>query len=169
MGMFKGLKQMKEAVAGAPGLIDQAQQLQAAALQQQAAAQQQAAMAAGVPAGGIGQGITPAPGARLVEPGRRRADRWGQHRAVRRPEPRARRPRLQPRAGARAGGRAGHRRRGLARGGRGLEPAHGREPRGGARVQPALPGRVTVGFFKDINKLAKAGREVSDSMPPPAG
>ena len=61
MGMFKGLKQMKEAVAGAPGLIDQAQQLQTAALQQQAAAQQQAAMAAGVPAGGIGQGITPAP------------------------------------------------------------------------------------------------------------
>lgn len=60
MGMFKDLKQMKDAVAAAPDMIDQAQQLQAAALQQ-AAAQQQAAMAAGVPAGGIGQGITPAP------------------------------------------------------------------------------------------------------------
>ena len=68
MGMFKGLKQMKEAVAGAPGLIDQAQQLQAAALQQQAAAQQQAAMAAGVPAGGIGQGITPAPAPGSLSP-----------------------------------------------------------------------------------------------------
>jgi len=60
MGMFKDLKQMKDAVAAAPDMIDQAQQLQAAALQQ-AAAQQQAAMAAGVPAGGIGKGITPAP------------------------------------------------------------------------------------------------------------
>ena len=60
MGLFKDLKQMKDAVAGAPGMIEQAQQLQAAALQQ-AAAQQQAAMAAGVPAGGIGPGITPAP------------------------------------------------------------------------------------------------------------
>ena len=68
MGMFKGLKQMKEAVAGAPGLIDQAQQLQAAALQQQAVAQQQAAMAAGVPAGGIGQGITPAPAPGALSP-----------------------------------------------------------------------------------------------------
>jgi hypothetical protein len=28
---------------------------------------------------------------------------------------------------------------------------------------------VTVGFLKDINKLAKAGREVRDSMPPPSG
>ena len=63
MGMFKGMKQMKEAVAGAPGLIEQAQQLQAASqdlvAQQQAAAA--AAAAAGVPAGGIGPGIAPAP------------------------------------------------------------------------------------------------------------
>ena len=56
MGIFKDIKQMKDAVAGAPGMIEQAQQLQAAALQQQ-----QAAMAAGAPAGGIGPGITPAP------------------------------------------------------------------------------------------------------------
>jgi hypothetical protein len=59
MGIFKGMKQMKEAVAGAPGLIEQAQQLQAAS--QDLVAQQQAAAAAGVPAGGIGSGITPAP------------------------------------------------------------------------------------------------------------
>jgi hypothetical protein len=26
---------------------------------------------------------------------------------------------------------------------------------------------VTVGFFKDLNKLGKAGREARDSMPPP--
>jgi hypothetical protein len=56
MGIFKDIKQMKDAVAGAPGMIEQAQQLQAAALQQQ-----QAAMAAGAPAGGIGPGIAPAP------------------------------------------------------------------------------------------------------------
>ena len=92
MGMFKDLKQMKDAVAAAPDMIDQAQQLQAAALQR-AAAQQQAAMAAGVPAGGIGQGITPAPAPGSLERGRRRADRRRQHRAVRRAEPRARRPR----------------------------------------------------------------------------
>jgi hypothetical protein len=67
MGMFKQVKQMKEAVAGAPALIEQAQELQAAALGQQAAAQQLAAQhqaaaaAAGVPAGGIGAGIAPAP------------------------------------------------------------------------------------------------------------
>lgn len=59
MGIFKGIKQMKEAVAGAPGLIEQAQQLQAAS--QDLMAQQQAATAAGVPAGGIGPGIAPAP------------------------------------------------------------------------------------------------------------
>lgn len=58
MGIFKQMKQMKEVVAGAPDMIEQAQQLQAAGLQ--LAAQQQAA-AAGVPAGGIGAGITPAP------------------------------------------------------------------------------------------------------------
>lgn len=66
MGMFKQMKQMKEAVAGTPALIEQAQELQAAAYNQQAAAQQmaaqqQAAAAAGVPAGGIGAGIAPAP------------------------------------------------------------------------------------------------------------
>lgn len=55
MGIFKGIKQMKEAVAGAPGMIEQAQQLQAAAYQQAAA--QQAAGAA--PLGGA----APAPGA----------------------------------------------------------------------------------------------------------
>jgi len=66
MGLFKGIKQMKDAVAGAPGLVEQAQQLQAAALQQ--AAQQQAAMAAGVPAGGIGHGITPAPAPGSLSP-----------------------------------------------------------------------------------------------------
>lgn len=59
MGMFKDLKKAKDAVAAAPGLIDQAQQLQQAS--QGWAAQQQAAMAAGVPAGGIGAGITPPP------------------------------------------------------------------------------------------------------------
>lgn len=63
--MFKQIKQMKEAVAGAPALIEQAQELQAAAYGQQAAAQQMAAQhqaaAAGVPAGGIGAGIAPAP------------------------------------------------------------------------------------------------------------
>ena len=63
--MFKQIKQMKEAVAGAPALIEQAQELQAAASGQQAAAQQMAAQhqaaAAGVPVGGIGAGIAPAP------------------------------------------------------------------------------------------------------------
>lgn len=63
--MFKQIKQMKEAVAGAPALIEQAQELQAAAYGQQAAAQQMAAQhqatAAGVPVGGIGAGIAPAP------------------------------------------------------------------------------------------------------------
>jgi hypothetical protein len=61
MGIFKNMKQMKEMVAGAPGVIEQAQQLQAASMQ---AAQQQAAAAAaaaGVPAGGIGAGVAPAP------------------------------------------------------------------------------------------------------------
>lgn len=59
MGIFKGIKQMKEAVAGAPGMIEQAQQLQAAA-DQQAAAQQATAQqaAAAVPPGGS----APAPG-----------------------------------------------------------------------------------------------------------
>lgn len=47
MGLFKNVKQMKEAVAGAPDLVQQAQQLQAAAGQAQAAALQQQAMAAG--------------------------------------------------------------------------------------------------------------------------
>jgi hypothetical protein len=59
MGIFKDIKQAKEAVAGAPGLIEQAQELQAAS--QQMAAQQQAAMAAGAVPGGIGAGITPPP------------------------------------------------------------------------------------------------------------
>ena len=60
MGIFKNVKQMKEAVAGAPGLIDQAQQLQAASMQ--AMQQHQAAAAvAGGPAGGIGPGVAPAP------------------------------------------------------------------------------------------------------------
>jgi hypothetical protein len=58
MGIFKNIKQMKEMVAGAPGMIEQAQQLQAASMQ---ATQQQAAAAAGVPAGGIGAGVAPAP------------------------------------------------------------------------------------------------------------
>ena len=63
MGLFKSVKQMKDVVAGAPAMFEQAQQLQAAVQQQQqaAAAQAQAASAAGVPAGGIGAGITPAP------------------------------------------------------------------------------------------------------------
>lgn len=60
MGIFKNVKQMKEAVAGAPGLIEQAQQLQAASVQAMQQ-QQAAAAAAGVPAGGIGPGIAPAP------------------------------------------------------------------------------------------------------------
>lgn len=61
MGIFKNVKQMKEAVAGAPGMIEQAQQLQAAAQQHAAAA---AAAASGAPAGGIGPGTAavPAPG-----------------------------------------------------------------------------------------------------------
>ena len=48
MGIFKDMKRMKETVAGAPALIQQAQDLQAAAVQQQAAAQR-AATAAAVP------------------------------------------------------------------------------------------------------------------------
>jgi hypothetical protein len=59
MGIFKNIKQMKDVVAGAPGMIEQAQQLQSASMQ--AMQQQAAAAAAGVPAGGIGQGIAPAP------------------------------------------------------------------------------------------------------------
>jgi hypothetical protein len=50
MGIFKDMKRMKETVAGAPALIHQAQDLQAAAAQQQAAAAaQRAATAAAVP------------------------------------------------------------------------------------------------------------------------
>lgn len=56
--MSRDLRKAKDAVA-APGLIDRAQQLQQAS--QGLAAQQQATMAAGVPAGGIGAGITPSP------------------------------------------------------------------------------------------------------------
>jgi hypothetical protein len=59
MGIFKNMKQMKDVVAGAPGMIEQAQQLQAASMQ--AMQQQAAAAAAGVPAGGIGPGVAPAP------------------------------------------------------------------------------------------------------------
>ncbi len=68
MGMFKQFKDMKEAVAAAPGMVEQAQQLAAAsqqmAAQQNMAAQQAAAAqaaAAGVPLGGIGAGIAPPP------------------------------------------------------------------------------------------------------------
>lgn len=59
MGIFKNVRQMKEAVAGAPGMIEQAQQLQAAAQQHAAAA-----AASGAPAGGIGSdtAAVPAPG-----------------------------------------------------------------------------------------------------------
>lgn len=60
MGLFKSVKQMKDVVAGAPAMFEQAQQLQAAVQQQQQAAAAQA-QAAGVPAGGIGAGITPPP------------------------------------------------------------------------------------------------------------
>jgi hypothetical protein len=64
MGLFKQMKQMKDVVAAAPGLVEQAQELgavsqQYAAQQQQMAAQQ--AAAAGVPLGGIGHGIAPPP------------------------------------------------------------------------------------------------------------
>ena len=59
MGIFKGLKDMKDMVHAAPGMIDQAQAMQANAQQmqyaqqQQAYAQQQQAMAtAGSPAAG---------------------------------------------------------------------------------------------------------------------
>ena len=45
MGLFKGMKDMKDAVAGAPGMIDQAQQMQANA----AAYQANMGMAGGVP------------------------------------------------------------------------------------------------------------------------
>lgn len=47
MGMFKQMKDMKDMVHAAPGMVDQAQQMAANAqiMQQQAMAQQQAAMA----------------------------------------------------------------------------------------------------------------------------
>jgi hypothetical protein len=61
MGIFKQMKQMKDVVASAPGMIEQAQEMQAASLQMAAQQQAAAAAAAGVPAGGIGAGITPAP------------------------------------------------------------------------------------------------------------
>lgn len=46
MGLFKQLKDMKDTVAAAPGMVEQAQQMGASAqaMQQQAMAQQQAAM-----------------------------------------------------------------------------------------------------------------------------
>ena len=68
MGLFKQMKQMKDVVAAAPGLVEQAQELGAVsqqyAAQQQIASQQMAAQqatAAGVPLGGIGPGIAPPP------------------------------------------------------------------------------------------------------------
>jgi hypothetical protein len=59
MGIFKNMKQMKEAVNGAPAMIEQAQQLQAASAQY--AAQQQAAVAAGLPGAGVPAGAPSAP------------------------------------------------------------------------------------------------------------
>ena len=62
MGLFKQMKDMKDVVAAAPGMVEQAQQMQASA-QQLAAAQQGAAGAGAVP-GGVGGGVT----AEMLEP-----------------------------------------------------------------------------------------------------
>jgi len=57
MGLFKQMKDMKTMVAAAPGMIDQAQQLQANATQLQAA---QAGAYAGVPGGSMMPGTVDA-------------------------------------------------------------------------------------------------------------
>jgi hypothetical protein len=64
MGIFKQIKDMKDMVNAAPGLVQQAQQMGAQAQQmaaaQQAAAQAQMAQYGGQQAGGFGQAATPA-------------------------------------------------------------------------------------------------------------
>jgi hypothetical protein len=64
MGIFKQIKDMKDMVNAAPGLVQQAQQMGAQAQQmaaaQQAAAQAQMAQYGGQQAGGSGQAATPA-------------------------------------------------------------------------------------------------------------
>ena len=96
----------------------------------------------GVPAGGIGAGITPAPAPGAVERRRSSSPIGGVSIELY--------AELSRELGARGatieqapavGRRAGHRRRRLARGRRRVEPADGREPGGGARVQPPLSGR----------------------------
>lgn len=62
MGLFKGMKDMKQMVAAAPGMVEQAQMLGAQA-QQQAIAQQQAAMAAAQQ-----QGVAPVAGEDIYAP-----------------------------------------------------------------------------------------------------
>jgi hypothetical protein len=58
MGLFKQMKDMKNVVAAAPDMVDQAQQMQANAQQMQAA-QMQAAQMGAVP-GGVGGAVDPA-------------------------------------------------------------------------------------------------------------
>lgn len=58
MGLFKQMKDMKNVVAAAPEMVEQANQMSAQA-QQMAAAQQQAAAAGAVP-GGVGGPLDPA-------------------------------------------------------------------------------------------------------------
>jgi len=62
MGLFKGMKDMKDLVAAAPGLIDQSQEMAANAqvMQQQMMAQQQAAMQQAM--GQQGAAVAPQPG-----------------------------------------------------------------------------------------------------------
>lgn len=62
MGLFKQMKDMKDLVAAAPGLIDQSQEMAASAqvMQQQMMAQQQAAMQQAM--GQQGAAVAPQPG-----------------------------------------------------------------------------------------------------------
>lgn len=62
MGLFKGMKDMKQMVNAAPGMVAQAQQMGAQA-QQMAVAQQQAAYAAAQ-----AQGVAPVPGEDVYAP-----------------------------------------------------------------------------------------------------
>lgn len=62
MGLFKQIKDMKDVVAGAPGLVDQSMEMAANAqvMQQQMLAQQQAAVQQAM--GQQGAGVAPQPG-----------------------------------------------------------------------------------------------------------
>lgn len=59
MGLFKGMKDMKQMVKDAPGMVEQAQQMAANAQAMQAAQMQAAQMQGGVPVG-MGGTLTPA-------------------------------------------------------------------------------------------------------------